>query len=423
MRRGLRAAAVVATIAVAAVAAGALLRGVDGAAGVPTYRVERERFVRRVVAEGNLVAAEATQLTPPPGTRGPMRIAWMVEDGSPVRAGDVVIRFDPTDMESDLREGRLERDTAASRIEQRVRRDAGDTANLARDADIAALQLDHAREFQSTDEEIFSRVEIIESGLDERLAERRREHADAVREIRADLSRVEVDLLEIEKRKAEMKIGQAEDLLDRLEVRAPHDGIFALKEVWGRTPEIGQVVYGGNTLAELPRLGQMEAEVFVLEADAGGLEPGLPAAVRLESDPATVHRGTVGHVDALARPRFRHVPVQYFRVVVALDETVPAVMKPGARVRAELVLGEYDDVLTVPRQAVFEEDGRTVAWVRRGEAFEPVEIDLGDASPGRVIVTAGLSPGDRVALHDPRGGGAGDGGIEDAGAPLPESGG
>ena len=106
-------------------------------------------------------------------------------------------------------------------------------------------------------------------------------------------------------------------------------------------------------------------------------------------------------VDALARPRIRNVPIQYFGAVLSLDAIDPARMKPGQRVAATLDLGGEADALVVPRQALFERGGETVAFRLGKGAFEPVPVTLGATALGRVAVASGLKAGDVVALVDP----------------------
>jgi RND family efflux transporter MFP subunit len=396
-----------ALIAVAVLAATAGLSTLRGTAAAPTdgnvpvYEVRRDEFVRKVYADGVLEAVEATVLSPPPTVRGPLRIGWLAEDGSRVSEGDVVIRFDPTDLEKQLTEGENLQASTDARIEQKKVREEGAVRNLDRDAEMADMDLEYAREFQSKDARIFSRIEIIESEIDEQLATERKENAEVVRSIREDLSDVELDLLKIERKKADLQVDQAESDLRELEVTAPHDGIFVLTERWGRVPEVGQVIWGGYPVAEIPQLDAMKAKVFVLEADAGGLEPGVPAKLTLDAHPDRVYDAVVQQVDALAQPRSRHVPVQYFGVTLELARTDPDVMKPGQRVQATLIVGEHANVIAVPRQAVFEVDDRRVAYVRRDGRFEEVEVTLGAAGLGRVVIESGLEEGDRIALRDP----------------------
>ncbi len=152
---------------------------------------------------------------------------------------------------------------------------------------------------------------------------------------------------------------------------------------------------------ELPDLSEMKAEVFVLEADAGGLAVGQEATVVVEARPARTYRARVGRVDTLAKPRLKGSPVQYFGATLELERTDPEVMKPGQRVRAEILIAEIPDALVLPRQAVVEDGDRHFVFKKNGRAFERVEVELGTAGLGRVTIASGLEEGDVVAARDP----------------------
>ncbi len=387
--------------AIAAAAALPFLRGLGARSDVPVARVERGTFEHKVQAEGNLKAVEATVLSAPMEATGPLKISWLAPDGSRVKAGDVVIRFDSTDMEKSLTDGEAERDTANNQIEGKEAEGQGTLRNLGRDADIAALELRYAKEFQSKDPDIFSRTEIIESEIDQNLATSRKDNAETARGTREKLNKVDLDLLGIERHKADLKIEQARKGLTGLEVKAPHDGILVFKREWRGIPKVGDTVWKGQPLAEIPRLDAMEAEVFVLEADAGGLAVGRPATVVLEAHPEETFQAKTRKVEALAKPRVSWVPVQYFGVTLALERTDPARMKPGQRVLATLFLEQRGNALTVPRGAVFEKNARKIVYRRKGRGFDPVEVSLGPSALGRVVVEKGLDEGDEIALRDP----------------------
>jgi HlyD family secretion protein len=110
----------------------------------------------------------------------------------------------------------------------------------------------------------------------------------------------------------------------------------------------------------------------------------------------------VERVAALAQRLNRRSPVQYFEVQLALERTEPERMKPGQRVSAALFMAALDDVIAVPRQAIVEQDDGDKVVFRRGTGgFEPVEVKLGQAALGRVVIESGLEPGDVIALTDP----------------------
>jgi RND family efflux transporter MFP subunit len=202
-----------------------------------------------------------------------------------------------------------------------------------------------------------------------------------------------------------MKIRQAEESLSALEVRAPHEGIVVFQRDWrGEQAQVGDMAWRGQSLAEIPALGEMEAEVQVLEADAGGLAVGRPAIVILEGRPDSPFEATIRRVDNVPKPRTRGIPVQYFGVTLELSSTDPSIMKPGLRVHATLMLEERSDTVAVPLQAVFEEEGQRVAFRLTRGRFDSVPVVLGPVSHGRVVIEQGLEEGDVIALRDPTGG-------------------
>lgn len=397
-----RRAAVALAAVVVAVGGGAVLWSSTAGSGVPTTAVRRRGLIRRVVAEGYLKAKRSTPLTVPVEAQEGVKIAWLVPDGSRVRAGDTVVRFDPTAFEERLAAGVADRRVADAKIGKAEAQRDVTVSNLDRDAALAESELNTASRFQSKDKEIFSRFEIISSEIDTDLARKRKEHAESVRSTKQSVAAAELALLGIERRKAEQEVSRAEQGLRALEVTATHDGLVVFQRDWrGEVPRVGDQEWPGAKLAEIPDLSVMEAEIWVLEADAGGLAVGRRATVRVEARPAVEFSAEVTRVDALAKPRQRGVPVQYFGATLALERTDSEIMKPGQRVTATLVLDEIPDALIVPLQAVFERDGKKVVFRRSGRGFQPVEVTLGPVSLGEAVVTDGLKEGDRVALRDP----------------------
>lgn len=369
---------------------------------IATFKVEPITFARRVTAEGTLKATQATPVTAPQNATSPLKVSWIADDGSLLRKGDVIVRFDATDFENLLLSGNEARKNANNRLTKETAESGATRKNLGRDARQAQSELEAAKRFKFDDAEIFSRYARIESEVDQDLAASKKRHAEEVLGVRGSLAAVERDLIAIDDRKAGLKIKQAQEGLQALQVVAPHDGILVLQRNWrGDMPRVGDSMWRGQPIGEIPELQAMKAEVFVLEADAAGLAVDQNATVSLEADASAKFAGKVISVDKVARPRIPRQPVQYFGVTVELDRTDPKLMKPGARVRALLEVENQANAFAIPRQALFEKDGKKLAYVKRGQKFEPVEVAIGSASAGRVVVTKGLSKGDEIALEDP----------------------
>jgi hypothetical protein len=369
---------------------------------IATFKVEPITFTRRVSAEGTLKATKATQVTAPLNAERPLKVSWIAPDGTLLRKGDVIVKFDATDFENLLINGREDRTTATNKMSKADAESSATRRNLGRDATLAQRELESAKKFKFDDAEIFSRYARIEAEVDTDLATNRKHHAEEVLGIRDKLAGVDRDLINIEDRKAGLKIKQAEEGLQALQVVAPHDGILVLLRNWrGDMPRVGDSMWRGQPIGEIPELDSMKAEVFVLEADAAGLSADQKATVMLEADANQKFSGKVKTVDKIARPRIPRQPVQYFGASVELDRGNPKLMKPGARVHALLEVENQTNAFAIPRQALFEKEGKKLVYRKTASGFVPVEVTTGSGSAGRVVVTKGIARGDELALEDP----------------------
>jgi HlyD family secretion protein len=319
-----------------------------------------------------------------------------------VKAGEVVVRFDPWESERDSADGKADRRAAVGKMDKT--RAQGETTRRGRqlDRDLAADELDRARSFAPLNQEIFSRPEVIESGLDRTLYEKKVQSLSGMLAAGDELARTDLALAGIEAGKADLRIREAEKGLKALEMAAPHDGLLVLERGWSGEPaHVGDTLWPGQKVAEIPDLASLEARVYVLEADAAGLKPGLSALVSIEGRTEPPAPARVARVEPIARPRTPQSPVKYFETILALERTDPAYMRPGQRVQVVVQLEARDGVLAIPRAALFEKEGRRLVYRAAGGRFAPAEVTLGTGSAARVVVESGLKAGDRIALRDP----------------------
>jgi RND family efflux transporter MFP subunit len=397
-RTGLLAA--VLTVALAAGGAAELLGSLDPE--VASFEIRKGRFVREVEGRGTLKAVKATPIVAPVESGRPQKIALLARDGAVVKAGEIVVEFDPYDARKEEADGRDDLAAAEAKIARAEADARKNERSHTLDRDVARDELDRAETFQLTDEYLYTRHQIVESRLDKELYAARADVAGKQLETSGELSAAEKELGRIDAGKARLKLDIAERSLRSLRITAPHDGILILERSWrGETAFVGDTVWPGQKIAEIPELSELEAKVFVLEADGAGLEPGRHARVAIEGRPGEVHEATVARVEPLAKPRGWGSPVRYFEVTLSLARTDPETMKPGQRVRAMISLEEVEDVLSVPRGALFERDDERVVYRRKGGRWVPVPVTVGRQSISRVVVESGLEAGDRIALRDP----------------------
>jgi RND family efflux transporter MFP subunit len=329
-------------------------------------------------------------------------VAFLARDGSPVKAGEAVVLFDPYDAEKAAADSKGDLRAAESR-RQKSRAELGKAEQgLKADRTLAADEVDRAQSFVLQDETVFSRYEIIESSLDKALAQSRADAIARKLETSSRVSETELALRRIEAGMADLTLRQAQKTLSSLRVEAPHDGLLILSRNWrAETIQVGDTLWPGQKVAEIPDLKSLEARVHVLEADAAGLAAGQKATVAIEGRPGQSFGATVSRVEVMSKPRERESPVKYFEAILTLERTETEFMRPGQKVTAEIRLEEAGDVIAIPRGAVFEKDGRRVVFKRKDGRFEAVEVAVGRHSVSRVVVEKGLAAGDTIALRDP----------------------
>ncbi|HEX9187272.1 MAG TPA: HlyD family efflux transporter periplasmic adaptor subunit [Vicinamibacteria bacterium] len=393
--------AVAAALVLLALAGAGLVRSIDEDP-VATFEVTPGRFVREVEARGSLKAVKATPVLVPPESGRAQKVAYLARDGAFLKKGEVVVEFDPYDAQKEAADGQADLTAAQAKIAKAKAEGTKNEKSLGLDRDVAKQELDRAETYKLTDEGLFSRHQIIESQLDRDLFAAKADVAGKKLDASGKLSSAERALGEIDAGKARLKVTIAEKGLKSLRIEAPHDGLLVLERNWrGETAFVGDTLWPGQKIAELPELTELEARVFVLEADGAGLKTGLAARLAIEGRPGEEHEATVSKVEPLAKTRDWQSPVKYFEATLSLAKTLPEIMKPGQRVRAVVRLEEAEGVVAIPRGAVFEKDGKRVVYRREGGSFVPVEITIGRQSISRVVLDAGLAAGDVIALRDP----------------------
>jgi HlyD family secretion protein len=400
-----RPAAVIGAAVLAGCAAALLAPGCQSRARgpeVPVIEVKKQKFARVIDSDGTLRAVKSTPVTVPQDIQWPLRITWLAVDGSMIKKGEPVARFDDLELKERLANAQSDRAVAMAKKEKEslLLRTAEKERQRAKIA--AQRELSMTQTFARRDAEIFARDQIIEGEIDERLQTVKVETAEKSQGVDRKLGRNKLGLIAVETGKADEAIRRSQKGLTALEIRAPHDGVFTLKRGWmGETTRVGDTVWRSMSVAEISLVETMEAEVFVLEAEAAGLAKGKKAQVLIDAQPDHPIAAEVKQVETVAKRRHPKAPTQYFGVILSLGKTDSAVMKPGQRVRARLFLHE-ETALVVPRPALFDREGIWIAHRRDpGGNFAPVPVKLGPSTAGLVTVVSGLAEHDLIALRDP----------------------
>ena len=369
---------------------------------VPLTEVRQETFEVRIPAFGELKAAKTTMIETPPTLRGIQRIAWIAPDGKKVEKGEMVARLDSDQIDERLERLRNTLRKLDFRLEAKKQELVKEKAEIESQLALLAQEREDARATQPRDERLFSRHKIIEAEINLELIETKVAHFTTQRGRVVEKEKTELEILRLQRETEQVQIDQLERARRQLEINAPHAGFFIRGQNWrGEKMRIGMQLWAGQSLGELPELSEMEAKVWVLESEAAGLAEGLETSVTLDAHPGDEILGRVKTIQPIANPIEEDSPVKYFEVVLSLERTDPEIMKPASQVQVTILVTREDAALAVPNQAIFVEDGEPWVYVVSGGGFDRRKVELGHRSVSRTVITAGLKPGESIALVDP----------------------
>jgi multidrug efflux pump subunit AcrA (membrane-fusion protein) len=370
---------------------------------VPVSAVKLGGFAVTIPADGEITGLQSRQVRTPQTRSGALTIAWMIPEGSLVKAGDPVVRFDSIQATLNLEEQKNA--LAANKQRLRIMTGQQQTDDRALGLDIADARKDYEYSMNvlPVDETIFSRWDIIEAKIDAAFAKERTEVLARNRKAMKRIARSDRQILAVEKQKAETEAAIAQQTLDELELDSPVSGLVLYHRERGREPQIGDQCWRGQILVEVVNIGSLQARINVLERDAGGLVRGKEVTIRLDSLPEKTFKGVLQSVAPLAQPLDRDSPLRYFICDARIGGAAKYLksIRPGMAVEAEIVLERYDSCFAVPESAVTRKGSENLVYIRRGEDFVTRSVEIAPGPHGQTVVLNGIKDGEIVALKNP----------------------
>ena len=248
-----------------------------------------------------------------------------------------------------------------------------------------------------------------ESSVEQSNAEKGRteqRHLAEIVKIEADVESAKFKLDTAKERLADLR-----EQLDACVIIAPGDGLVVYAssmsgERRGRgdepPPQVGTELRQNELVMVLPDTNRMIANLKVGEALSGRIRPGQPSIVFSDSSPNQPVAGAVVGVSVLAESGgWRDPNRRDYTVKVGLDVDPSLGLKPSMRCRGEIVLGNVEDVINVPIQAVFRKGPLAFVYVPEERGFAQRRVGIGQSSEMLVEIRDGLAVGDQVLLRRP----------------------
>lgn len=202
-------------------------------------------------------------------------------------------------------------------------------------------------------------------------------------------SQPEIAHVEAQGSAAQAAYDAAQDTLSQLNVRAPFDGVvFSLPVLEGA------YVSPGDLILQEADLSRVRVRAFVDEPDLGRLAPGEPIEVTWDALPGRIWTGSVSGIPAVIK---LHGTRNVGETTCVVDNHDFKLL-PNVNVGVTIITAEHLDVVTVPREAVHQEDHTTYVYEIVNEELHRRDVQTEISNLTQVEVTQGLSQNALVAL-------------------------
>lgn len=347
--------------------------------------VTRGKFDDYVRLNGQVLPIQVVQISPEEG--GIVR-EKVVEEGTRVRKGDVILRLSNSNLdlqilnaEAELAEKQnLLRNTQVAMQQDRLN---NRTEQATLDTDCDRKRRAYEQNARLYKERLISKEVYLQSREDYNLA--RRKQSLISQRLKQDSLYRHVQMAQMEDNLDNMRknVLLVRDRKNKLEVRSAIDGELGLLDV-----ELGQNIAAGQNIGQINDLSDFKVQAQIDEHYIDRVRPGLSASFSRDGKTYLLR----------VRKVYPEVRNGTFRTDFVFVGERPAQMRSGQTYYVELALGKSQQATLIPRGTFFQTTGGNWIFVldKSGRKAYRRNISIARQNPQYYEVTDGLEPGERV---------------------------
>jgi len=369
-------------------------------------KVEKGDFISEVITSGEAQSTSLEKINGPNNLRkfklNNLKIQDLVSEGTIVKAGDYVGRLDPSSVNEQIIDARLNLETAQSRFTQQ---ELDTTLSLKQERnsikDLRFGMEEIKLELKQSIYEPPATIRKLEINLEKTardLKEKLENYKIKKRQANAKMVEVGTQVSKINK-----KLNDLLNLLKSFTIFSNGNGMITYIKNWdGSKKKVGSSISPWDaSIASLPDLTKMESKTYANEVDIRKIKKGLPVKVGFDAFPDIEMNGIVTSVANVGENK-RGSDIKVFQVLIKLDGSNDNI-RPGMTTSNKILTFEKKDVLSIPLEAIFSQDSIMFVYKKSGFSVTKKEIKIGDSNNDSAIITEGLIENDIVYLNKPEG--------------------
>ena len=347
--------------------------------------VQRAEFKDYVRTNGQVLPIQIVQISP---EEGGIVMEKVVEEGTMVHKGDVIVRLSNSNL--DLQILNAEAELAEKQNLLRNTQVAMQQDRLNNQTEQAQLDMDTHRKQRTYDqnkrlyqEKLISKEDYIKSQEDYQLSAKKRSLITKRLKQDSIYRTVQMDQMEDNLQNMRKNVVLVRQRKDKLEIRSAIDGELGLLDV-----ELGQSIQPGQKIGQLNDLSDYKVQASIDEHYIDRVRPGLTA---------TFTRGDKQY-QLQVRKVYPEVRDGKFRCDFIFKGARPENIRSGQTYYIDLELGQPEQAIIIPRGTFFQTTGGQWIFVldKSGSKAYRRQIRVGRQNPQHYEILEGLEPGERV---------------------------
>jgi len=202
-------------------------------------------------------------------------------------------------------------------------------------------------------------------------------------------SQPEIAKVDAQKNEAESAYAAAENILSQLNIRAPFDGV-----VYSLPVHQGAYVNPGDLVLQEADLSKVLVRAYVDEPDVGRLAPGQKIDLTWDAMPGRTWQGAVTSIPSTVKL----LGTRNVGETTCIVDNQDLKLLPNINVGVTIVTAEHQNSLTVPREAVRLDDGKTFVYEIVNNELKRRDIQTAISNLTQVEISNGVTDKALLAL-------------------------
>lgn len=314
----------------------------------------------------------------------------VIEEGSVVKAGDVILRLSNDNLDLQILNSEAElaekenilRNTLIAMEQQRLNLRQ---ESLQLEIEVKKLQRKYEQNKALYAEKLISREEYLLAKEDYELAAGRLELVTERAEQDSLYRSVQVGQMEESLRNMRLNMYMIRKRKDNLMIKSPIDGELGLLDV-----VLGQAIASGTKIGQINELGSYKIEAQIDEHYIDRVTAGLEASFERQNEA----------YDAVIRKVYPEVRDGKFKADFKFSGEQPSNIRTGQTYYLNLQLGQPEKAIIIPRGTFYQKTGGKWIYVVSPDGGKAVkrEIRIGRQNPQFFEVLEGLEAGEKVII-------------------------